>query len=567
MHYEPAGTRLASASVVPRAADDRCRRNVLSAASFDEPCPRDGSLRSRKCELRLRERPVNGRRDSVRPVRAVIGRGAAVLLCVAGVPLLVLTLVYGFFGVSISQYRPLTDDEVAYWHQAKTFSQVGFRGGYYTVDERTNPSGITPFGPHGPGFAVLYGLFGASFGWQRYSVPVLNLLALAGAMVLWVSLARLNLPRLLLAGVALFTCWHVVFWAPTGMQETLHHAGAIVLAACFASVLSSSLSSSPWRGTVALGWMVLGVLSFIRPSWIILLPLWAIATTRHAPRQIMVALAGSLLYGVIVLFAYQSTAAPYGTGFFFLRAASLSLPAQALVNNVQANLARIVRTDQYHPIELLQRYQYAVFLLAACSAIVWARRGRSQTQNQTLHLLVTAIVLGTALAAMLLLYEFASFAEHRVLSAFLVFGAMLCLAAPGRLGPLLVAGLVVWNAVNVRMALGEFQDVWRDRFVWVGQDLSEMQRAMQGKVVYRQGASRWCNTLLTSRYPSSLIEVPAGIGLSVVQKPELLHVPPRSHYMLLDDAMRSAFPVPLNLEVIATLPYGTLYVNRDSGCG
>ena len=100
------------------------------------------------------------------------------LLCAASVPVLVLVLVYAFFGVSISQYRPLTNDEVAYWHQALTFSQVGFRGGYYTVDEVTNPSGMTPFGPHGPGFAVLYGLFGAVFGWYRHSVVVLNLIAI-----------------------------------------------------------------------------------------------------------------------------------------------------------------------------------------------------------------------------------------------------------------------------------------------------------------------------------------------------------------------------------------------------
>ena len=497
------------------------------------------------------------------PVRAVIGRGAAVLLCVAGVPLLVLVLVYVFFGVSISQYRPLTDDEVAYWHQAQTFSQVGFRGGYYTVDERTNPSGLTPFGPHGPGFAVLYGLLGAPFGWHRYSVPLLNLFAIAGAMVVWVALARLNLPRLALTGVLLLTYWHIVFWAPTGMQESLHHAGAIVLAACFASVLSPS----PRRGTVVLGWIAIGVLSFIRPSWTIFMPLWAVATTRHFRRPVIVAaLGGSLLYAVIILFAYSSTTAPYGTGFFFLRAASLSLPAQALVNNVQSNLERIARTDQYHPIELLQRYQYAAFLLAASASAVWAFRRRNQTPGEAPYLLVTAVALGTALAAMLLMYEFASFAEHRVLSAFLVFGALLCVAAPGHLGPLLVAGLVLSNAVNVQMALGEFRDVWRDRFRPASQDLTEMEHAVHGKVVYREGSSRWCNTLLTSVYPPSLIAVPAGIGLSVLQKPELLDVPPHSHYMLLDEAMRAAFPVAPNLEVIATLPYGTLYVNRDSSC-
>ena len=484
------------------------------------------------------------------------------LLCVAVVPVLVLTLVHVFFGVPLSAYRPLSDDEVAYWHQAQTFSQVGFRGGYYTVDELTNRSGITPFGPHGPGFAVVYGLFGAVFGWSRHSVIVLNLIAIGSAVAVWVFLTRLSVPRLLLAAVMLLTFWHTVFWVPTGMQESLHHAGAIVLAACFASVLGPS----PRRVIVVLGWIVLGLLAFIRPSWIMLMPLFAVATTRNARSQVIVAaIGGSLLYAALVLFAYGSTTAPYGTGFFFLRAVSLSLPAQALISNMQSNLQRIARTDQYHPIELLQRYQYVAFLLATAVATAWALR-RRQATSLTPHFPLVAVALATAIAAMLLMYEFASFAEHRVLSAFLLFGALLCLAAPGRLGPLLVAGLVLSNAVNVNMALTEFEAVWRDRFLWAGAELTGMEQAIEGKIVYREASSRWCNTLLTSQYPPSLIAVPAGIGLSVVRKPELLRIPPRSHYMLLDDALRAAFPVPPDLEPIATVPYGTLYVNRGARC-
>ena len=496
-------------------------------------------------------------------MRAVLGRSAAVLLCVAGVPVLVVTLVHHFFGVPLSAYRPVTNDEVAYWHQAQTFSQVGFRGGYYTVDELTNRSGITPFGPHGPGFAMVYGLFGAVFGWSRHSVVLLNLIAIGSAVGVWVFLTRLSVPRLLLAAVMLLTFWHTVFWVPTGMQESLHHGGAIVLAACFAAVLGTS----PRRVIVVLGWIVLGLLAFIRPSWIILMPLWAVATTRNARWQVIVAvIGGSLLYAALVLFAYSSTTAPYGTGFFFLRAASLSLPAQALISNVQSNLQRIARTDQYLAIELLQRYQYLAFLLATSMVTAWTLR-RRQVTSLTPHFPLVAVALATAIAAMLLMYEFASFAEHRVLSAFLLFGAMLCLAAPGRLGPLLVAALVLSNAVKINMALTEFEAVWRDRFLWAGADLTEMEQAINGKIVYREAASRWCNTLLTSTYPSSLIAVPAGIGLSVLQKPELLRIPPRSYYMLLDDAVRAAFPVPPDLEPIATLPYGTLYVNRDARCG
>jgi hypothetical protein len=503
-----------------------------------------------------------------RSVRAAIGRGAAALLCVAAVPVAVLALVHALFGIPLSAYRPIGSDEVAYWHQAATFSEVGFRGGYYTVDELTNPSGMTPFGPHGAGFAVLYGLFGAVFGWSRHSVVLLNLIAIAGAVALWVALTKLSLPRLLLAGVMLLTYWHVVFWAPTGMQESLHQAGAIVLAGCFAAVLSSR--SQRW--TVVLGWVVLGVLSFIRPSWIMLLPVWAVATSRNSRWPVMAAtVGGSLLYGAVILFAYSSTTAPYGAGFFFLRAASQSLPVQALIDNLQYNLQRIARTDQYRAIELVQRYQYVAFLLATASATAWGIGRRVPVSGKswrvTPHLPIAAIVLAAALAAMLLLYEFAGFAEHRVLSAFLLFGAMLCLAAPGRLGPLLVAGLVLSNVMTTRTALTEFEVVWHDRFEGEEQDLAELERAIGGRVIYQPGTQRWCNTLLTSAYPPSLIAVPAGIGLSVLQKPELLMIPPRSRYMLLDDRVQAAFTRRLNLQTIASLPYGTLYVNRDAPCG
>ncbi len=218
-------------------------------------------------------------------VRAVVGRSAAVLLCVAGVPVLVVTLVHAFFGVPLSAYRPIINDEVAYWHQALTFTRAGFNGGYYTLGEVTNPSGLTPFGPHGPGFAVLYGTAGSLFGWYRHSVVILNLIAIGAAAWIWASLTRASIPRLLLGAAMLLTFWHMLYWAPTGMQESLHHAGAIAIAGCFAAVLG------PYRRwwVIGFGWVVLAVLAFVRPSWLILFPLWAIATTRSSSRRIIAA--------------------------------------------------------------------------------------------------------------------------------------------------------------------------------------------------------------------------------------------------------------------------------------
>jgi hypothetical protein len=485
------------------------------------------------------------------------------------VPVLVLALVHAFYGVPLSAYRPFFNDEVAYWHQASTFSRAGFDGGYYTLDEATNPSGVTPFGPHGPGFAVLYGAFGAIFGWYRHTAVVLNLVAIGVAAWIWVSLTRVSIPRLLLATVLLLTFWHMLFWAPTGMQESLHHAGALVLAGCFASALGPS---SRWWIT-ALGWITVAMLSFIRPSWMILLPLWAVAITRKSSRVIAVAtVAASLFAGGAILFAYSRTAAPYEEGFFFLRATSLSLGVKSLLDNVTANVQRLRIPDEFHRIELLERYQYGALLLATLVTSVvamWKRRDQAVrlAHDSTPHVVITAAALAMALIAMLLLYQFTNYAEHRVLSAFLLFGAMLCLAAPGRIGPALAAVIIISGVVSTKTMIVDLEDAWRPRFVWDRRSVAELERALDGTMAYHPEASRWCNTLLTSQYPPQLIAVPAGIGLSVVRKPEKMMLPPRSRYILLDDGVRAAFTSALNLEMIATLPYGTFYVNHDARCG
>jgi len=497
-------------------------------------------------------------------VKAVGGRSAAVLLCVAGVPLLVVTLVHVFFGVPLSAYRPVINDEVAYWHQALTFARAGFHGGYYTLGEVTNPSGLTPFGPHGPGFAVLYGTAGALFGWYRHTAVILNLLAIGSAAWIWASLTRASIVRLLLGAAMLLTFWHMLFWASSGMQESLHHAGAIAIAGCFAAVLGADRR---WW-IIGFGWVVLAVLAFVRPSWLVLFPLWAIATTRSSSRRVVAAtVVASIAIGTVILFAYSRMTAPYEEGFFFLRAGSLSLGLQALVENVTGNVQRLGMPDQFNRLELLHRYQYGALLLATTTAAVATMWRRRQAQDLSPHFAIAASALALALAAMILLYQFTNFAEHRVLSAFLLFGTMLCIAAPGRIGPALATGIVLVSVVSARPSLIEIEDSWRDRFVWDRRPVSELEGALEATVVYHPDASRWCNTLLTSQYPPQLIGVPAGIGLSVVRKPERMTLPPKSRYLLLDEDVRAAFTGPLNLDMVATLPYGTLYVNRDADCG
>ena len=64
------------------------------------------------------------------------------------------------------------------------------------------------------------------------------------------------------------------------------------------------------------------------------------------------------------------------------------------------------------------------------------------------HLAVAATTMAVMLGLMMALYSLTNWAEHRVLSAFLLFGVLLTLAAPGRIPVFLVTALIVSNVVT-----------------------------------------------------------------------------------------------------------------------
>lgn len=481
------------------------------------------------------------------------------------VPVVVVALVRMGFGVGLSEFRPFMNDEVSYWHETLTFSTVGFAGGYYTLGELTNPSGMTPFGPHGPGFPIAYGLFGKLLGWYRHSPVVLNLAAIAFATWVWTTLSKLTASRTMLGGAVLATFWPMVLWAPTAMQEALHHAGAIAMAGLFAH----ALGPAPRRWVTTCGWIVIAALSFIRPTWLVLLPLWGVVTARSkGRREIVMTLAGSLLVGVVVLAAYSRTTAPFSTGFFFLRVLDRSESIDRIWGNLRFNLMRTIDAGDYKFLELLFRAQYWAWLaVAIVITVVWFRRRSDPERSVPLsHVAVGTIAMATALALMLILYTLTNWAEHRVLSAFLLFAVLLCLAAPGRSAALLASALLASNLATAKPFFDGFIGERSDNFVWDRRGSYELADALEGRVAYHRGESRWCNTLLTSQYPPHLSVVPAGIGISVVREPNEMRLPPHSHYLLLDGPALADFSGPIHVQPLATLPYGTLYLNLDSHC-
>ena len=485
--------------------------------------------------------------------------------CVAGVPIVVVALIRYSFGVPLAAFRPFINDEVIYWHQAATFAAAGFGGGFYTSGEVTNPSGLTPFGAHGAGFPVVYGLFGRLFTWRLHSPVVANLTAVSLSVWLCVTLARVSRVRALLLGALLCTFWPLLIWAPTAMQESLHHAGAVAMAGCVAGVLLPEAS----RAARVIGWPLLGALAFVRPSWLVLMPVWAVASTwGRRPRAVVGALTGAAMLSIAVLVAYGRTTAPFVPPFFFLRAASGALDPATVWSNLRANLAMTADLSAYEPLEVLLRLQYWIWLAAAAVliAVRLTRRGGGASAS-TPYVAAGLIAMAGAMGLMLALYTLTNATEHRVLSAFLLFAAVLAALAPGRLAPLLAGALIASQVV----AMGDFRRAFKEErqsnFLWDRRGHRELEAALAAAgVAFRPGEERWCNTLLVSQFPPFLTAVPPGIGLSVVREPNELTLPVRSRYLLLDPRALADFVRPPRAEPLAQLPYGTVYRNLDARC-
>ena len=80
-------------------------------------------------------------------------------------------------------------------------------------------------------------------------------------------------------------------------------------------------AARPNRVARVVGWPLLAALAFVRPSWLVLMPIWAVASTwGHRPRVVAATLAGAAGLSLAVLVAYSRTTAPFVPPFFFLRA-------------------------------------------------------------------------------------------------------------------------------------------------------------------------------------------------------------------------------------------------------
>jgi hypothetical protein len=242
-------------------------------------------------------------------------------------------------------------DEMHYWSEIECFKEVGFSGGYFVVNERPAPAGWTHFGPHGPGFPVLYGLPARLFGWGPATGPLFNAgwLVLGGAAWMW--LVRPGIGRLAAAALVLATFWPCLLYVPATLQESWHCAVALTLA----GLAHRKLSGTDPRNTPFLA--LAAAAALVRVTWALAIVSWAVVAMAGEPRRWRLA---ALALVPALYLAYRSIASPYPNALEAFLAIAREQPSAACLAyaaHVDRNLAPFL-SILFHPLPIFDPYTH-----------------------------------------------------------------------------------------------------------------------------------------------------------------------------------------------------------------
>lgn len=488
-------------------------------------------------------------------------------------------LIYGYAGATVRDfvphYYPL--DDLYYYRMIDTFRAAGFDGGYYATDELVAPAAWSHFDAHGPLFPAIYGTLARLSGWQPYTFLLFNLGFVTAGLALFILFTRPDARRLLLMGALAGTSWPVLFYIPSGMQESFHQAVAMLLAAALAGMVARG-PDVPKRAVAALLVAILAV-SLIRMTWIFLaFPVIVLAARRRTWRTVIAAALGTgALMAVVVGLTSGYLYSPYRTNFLSetLRKSSDALreggPLDAigtaldlLARNVEDNVEFFGRGVS---LEIAQRVQIVALVAIFGALWLWLRRRARGDETGVTLAWVNAYNLGAILLINFVLYLMAGWRDYRVMAAHLLL-AGLVLVALGRWR--WVALIVVTNLLMI-IPFKNYYLAYGQAYLSVDQSgIERFRAATDGLLVYHADEdSAWCNTLLINyheSYAPALIGVPGGIGLSYYAVADQLDLPAKSRYVLVDADDYAILSQGTRLERLTSTELGDLYANLDAPC-
>ncbi len=467
------------------------------------------------------------------------------LLFFAALPsLATIILVWACCGASVFAFVPFYSDEVFYWHQTLTFTEVGFNGGYYTAHEMAAPLEMFRFYVHGPVFPVLYGTLSMMLGgWHLSSGILFNMLLLPLAFGGFAMLAKLNTRQIVLSSLFLVTFWAVPNFLASHMQESVHHAGAVMLAGGFALLLSPERQANQWvrRGILLL---IIG-LSLLRITWAMMFVpyfLLTIPQEHRTLRSVGMALAKAVVLGGGLYVITSLWSSPYpnflSDWIQLLKTGDYLTAASLLTRHTIRNLFFVYIG---HILECLQRYQMVALFFAAYLLLVYRVSHRKQTPREQFwqhlqHPLFHLIVLGGIFTIIALFYDMYNLRDYRVFAPYIIVSVLVLIAAKQHTW---LVKLIIISNILIFPAFWELYVFIHEPNFNPDPAIAELQTATDEVLVYEPGADPWCNTVL---WAASLSDadfrlfpaIPAGFGISFNTEKRHMQYPLKSKYVIIN---------------------------------
>lgn len=471
----------------------------------------------------------------------------------------------------IARFIPRTSDEIAYWHSTLTWIEAGFDGGYYVYNEVPASTGaFYHFGAWGPAYMVLYGSLGAVLGWSYLTPLVINALLVSLALGLALWLAQPDVRQLGLLTLVLLTFWPMQLYLLAVMQESVHYALAIVLAAGF-HVLSDRRDERSVPLLAALiGLIVAGIL--FRFTWaVVLLPVLLVASRGRNTRAALTALAVTGAAGLAGFVYSNAFSAPYPFGLRAVLAAgdaSILARLRQLAGLVYYNLTWFFRGEF---VAIVARLTVLLIVAWVASALWQQWRAHRQSAGHTAALLKAdpdlwfhLLNLGT-IFALQFAYSIYESRDYRIVAPHLL-ASLLLLVFRQRYR--LALACVVLSAVG-GIAFQGFYDRDRNPIPAIAPEVvSDFGAAVDGLLAFDRQADPWCNTVLVTDFHAELPGLPGGMGFTVLLgiDPDDLARPAKSQYLLMDADALAQYGLTEDSTLLTVTTAGNLYRNNASDC-
>ncbi|MBC7813290.1 MAG: hypothetical protein H7175_19180 [Burkholderiales bacterium] len=479
-------------------------------------------------------------------------------------------LIERFSDIGLFGYIPTTSDKIMYWHQIATFREVGFNGGYYSIDEAPAPASFSRFGTKGPLFPAIYGMIARVTGWQPSTGLPINIafVTLAVGIMLYATRPKIIQLIALIAFIASF--WAMHLYLPTMMQEALHQAIAILLAPVF---IMMTARRKVWsRRTFWLMVALILLASFIRGvTWaLVLVPFFALDALNRGTFSLRSMVWAAIQASTLVIVAFIGFTRLSLPGSNFISTLPQASGLELFWHDIQINLTMFATVDK-SPLENAQRY-LMVFLVIVCgvSLIVMLRRWRGQALlvrgTWFAEALFHTLNLGGILAANFLLYDMHGWRDYRVMAPHVLLSALV----------LLFCHRYWLLALIIALNIGMYPQFRRAYPMSIPNDypryderVDDFRAVFEQQLTYDPAQSNaWCNTLLlhnSQLLDSEIITVPPGIGLTVGFGP----YPPEhrflSQYLLIPQSHADSETYS-RFERLGEVPSGVLFRNPDADC-